>query len=265
MELPLVGLGTWELKGEECQKVVQWALELGYRHIDTAFYYDNHKAIQKAIKGFDRSKLFITSKLALEQVNTDAVQESVRKACQSALKELGTDYLDLYLIHWPNSKYPLVEIYRAMDELVKEGAVLRTGISNYTINHMEDLVSAGFTPFANQVEFHPYLYQKELFEYCLAQHIRLISYRSLGKGKLLSEEPLFDSIGKKYQKTGAQVIFRWLVQKGIAVIPKASSKKHLQENLEIFDFSLTDAESSQIDRLSQNKRYCDWDESEFSD
>lgn len=263
MELPLVGLGTWELRGEECTKVVQWALDIGYRHIDTAFYYQNHEAIQKAIKGFDRAKLFITSKIALEQVNPDAVQESVRKACFSALKELGTDYLDLYLIHWPHNIYPMVEIFRAVNELVKDGFILRAGVSNYTINHLEDLRKAGFTPFANQVEFHPYLYQKELLDYSQSKGIQLISYRSLGKGKLLQEEDFFNSIGKKYKKTDSQIILRWLIQKGIAVIPKTTSKKHLQENIEIFDFSLSDEECAQIDRLNQNKRYCDWEDSEF--
>lgn len=265
MDLPLIGLGTWELTGEECTKVVQAALDFGYRHIDTAHVYQNHEAIQKAIKGFDRKNLFITSKISVEdQVNPASPEESVRKACEQTLKELGTPYLDLYLIHWPNLKYPLKKVFAAMDALTKEGKIMKAGVSNYTIHHMEDLRKAGFTPFANQVEFHPYLNQKELLDYCRTHDIRLISYRSFGKGKLLIEEPLFDTIGKKYHKTGAQVILRWLVQKEIAVIPKGSSQKHLKDNMEIFDFSLTDSETAQIDSLGQNKRYCDWDESEFT-
>ena len=265
MKLPLIGLGTWELRGEECAKVVKEAIELGYQHIDTAFAYENHRQIKKAIKGFDRNKLYITSKIALEtQVDPAKLEQSVQKACDSALDELGTDYLDLYLIHSPNREFPLDKVFSALEGLVKQGKIRSAGVSNFTIHHLEDLRKAGFIPLANQVEFHPYLYQKELWEYCKSHGIKLISYRSLGKGKLLKEEPLFNSIGEKHRKTGAQVILRWLVQKEIPVIPKASSKKHLKENLEIFDFALTDEEMKELDSLNIGKRYCRPDDPAFS-
>ncbi|MBI3258375.1 MAG: aldo/keto reductase [Ignavibacteriae bacterium] len=228
MELPYIGLGTWDLRGNECTKIVQLALELGYRHIDTAHIYQNHQAIKKAIKDFDRRKLYITSKIAVdEQVKVAKPEESVQKACEHALKELGTDYLDLYLIHWPDRNFPLEKIFLSMEKLVEQGKIGKAGVSNYNIHHLEDFRKANCLPFANQVEFHPYLNQKELLDYCHVHHIKLIAFRPLGKGKLLHEEPLFDLIGEKYNKTGVQVILRWLIQKEISVIPKASLKKHL--------------------------------------
>lgn len=257
MELPQIGLGTWDLRGDACMRAVLLALDIGYRHIDTAHVYNNHQVIGKAIKGFDRNQLYITSKIALqEQVDPLHPLESVQKACELALKELETDYLDLYLIHAPNRSFPLETIFGAMETLVHQKKVLKVGVSNYTLHHLEDLEKAGFTPFANQVEFHPYLNQQKLLEYCQKQHIEIIGFRPFGKGKLLTEEPLFDRIGVKYNKSGAQVILRWLIQKKIAVIPKASSEKHLRENIAIFDFTLTEEEMNQLDNLSQNKRYC---------
>lgn len=261
--LPQIGLGTWELRGRECTKVVTEALDIGYRHIDTSHDYENHKAIAKAIADVDRSKLFITSKIELEQVNKRSVQTSVVHACDLALKELDTDYLDLYLIHWPDRAYPLSEILHSMQELVTKGKILRAGVSNFTIHHLEDLKRDGLTPFANQVEFHPYLYQKELLDYCRKHNITLIAYRPFGKGKIL-HEPLFAKIGKAHKKSPSQVILRWLIQQEIATIPKGSSPKHLRENFEIFDFSLNASEMKEIDALNKNERFCMPEEPEFN-
>jgi len=265
MELPQIGIGTWELRGAECTKVVQLALELGYRHIDTAHVYQNHEAIKKAIKGFDRHKLYITSKIAVDvEVHVAKLEESVQRACELALKELGTDYLDLYLIHAPDRNFPLEKIFMSMEKLVEQGKIGKAGVSNYNVHHLKDLRKAGCVPFANQVEFHPYLNQRELEDYCRTYHIKLIAFRPFGKGKLLREEALFDQIGVKYNKTGAQVILRWLIQKEMAVVPKASSKKHLWENLDVLDFSLTQADMAQLNSLHKNKRYCKADNPEYS-
>ena len=265
MKLPEIGLGTWELRGDECTKAVQLGLELGYRHIDTAHLYENHRAIQKAIAGFDREKIYITSKLAIEeQIDPDNIENSVQKACEQALRELGIDFLDLYLIHSPNREYPLSKIFMAMERLVDLGKIRKAGVSNYNMHHLEDLRKQDCIPFANQVEFHPYLNQKELLDYCHSHQIKLIAYRPFGKGKMLAEEPLFDLIGAKYRKSGAQVILRWFIQKKIPVIPKASSSQHLKQNLEVFDFALTQEEMAQLDALDQQKRYCRADNPEFT-
>ncbi len=265
MQLPQIGLGTWELRGKECVKAVKLALELGYRHIDTAHVYENHEAIQEVLEGFDRKKLYITSKIAVDvQVDTESPEKSVKKACERALKELGTDYLDLYLIHWPDRNFPLDRVFQTMLDLAEEGKILKAGVSNFNIHHLEDLRKAGAVPFANQVEFHPLLNQKELFDYCQKAQIQLISFRPFGKGKLLKEDKRFDLLGRKYGKTGAQVILRWLIQKGIPVIPKASSEEHLRENLQIFDFALEPEEMAAIESYHQNKRYCMAEEPEYN-
>lgn len=255
MKLPRIGLGTWDLRGDECTKVVLKALELGYHHIDTAHVYENHLAICHALKKWDRSKIFLTSKLSLAQIHLQKIEASVEKACDLALKELGIDDLDLYLIHWPDRKFPLIEIFQGLEKLVKKGKIHRAGVSNFTIHHLQDLLNAGCKPAVNQVEFHPYLYQKELLEFCRLNQIELVAYRSFGKGALL-QDPLFKTIGERYGKTSAQVILRWLFQLKIPVIPKASSEHHLAENLKILDFELTSSEMEEVACLHQGKRFC---------
>jgi 2,5-diketo-D-gluconate reductase B len=262
-KMPAVGLGTWKLKGDECVRVVRDALDLGYRHIDTAHVYENHEAVKKGIEGYNREELFLTSKIAVELINAKSVLGSVKKRCESALEELGTDYLDLYLIHAPDRNYPLLEIFAAMQSLVRDGKVCSIGVSNFTIHHLEDFTREGLRPSVNQVEFHPYLYQKELWQFCQSEGIQLVSYRSFGKGALL-DEPIFKEIGKRHKKSAAQVILRWLYQKEIPSIPKASSKERLKENISIFDFALDPKEMEDLDGLNQNKRFCKAEDTEFN-
>lgn len=259
MKLPKIGLGTWDLRGEACTKAVKIALELGYQHIDTAYGYFNHKEIRKGMKGTDRTKLYITSKIPLEIVKKKG---DVEKRCDQALKELGLDYLDLYLIHWPNLKKPMSEIFSEMKKLIKKGKIRKAGVSNFTIHHLEDLRKAGHVPAVNQVEFHPYLHQLDLLEYCRKKKIELIAYRPFGQGPIL-KEPIICQIAKKAKKNPAQVILRWLMQQKIPTIPKASSRKHLEENLEVFDFQLTKAEMKKIDGLHRNRRFCHPDDPTF--
>lgn len=264
MKIPQIGLGTWELKGDVCTKIVETALSLGYRHIDTAHMYENHGAIAEALKGFKRSAIYLTSKIAIEEeVDPKAVEKSVRHACERALKELKTEYLDLYLIHAPDRTLPLEEIFKAMEKLAKEGKIQNAGVSNYTLHHLENFRKAGFIPFANQVEIHPYLAQEKLVSYCHTHKIEVIAYRPFGKGKLLAEEPLLRQIGDRHGKTGSQIALRWLIQRGLFAIPKASSEKHLRENLTVFDFALTEDEMAQLNRLDRGKRYCRADDTEF--
>lgn len=264
MKIPLVGLGTYKLLGDQATRIVKEALDVGYRHFDTAHVYGNHEAVGRGLKGFHRKELFITSKLSIEQVDDAKILSSTEKACEQALNELGLDYLDLYLIHWPERTRPLNSILSAMNQLVKQGKVRHVGVSNYTIHHLQDGLDAGLTIEANQVEFHPYLFQKKLLDFCNKKGIRLIAHRSFGKGELMQIEPLFDQIGKRYGKSGAQVILRWTVQRNIPVIPKSSSKERLIENFSIFDFALTKEEMEALDQLHQDKRYCDPDWEEFN-
>lgn len=260
--MPLVGLGTWELQGKECEKVISKALEIGYRHIDTAEIYENHKAVGKAIKAIDRKELFLTSKIPLDHIREKYVEKDVQKLCDKALNELKVDYLDLYLIHWPDRTMPMDETYEAMEKLVKQKKVRHIGVSNYTIHHLQDLQKKKIPIEVNQVEFHPYLYQEELWKFCKKNDITLISYRSLGKGALLKDAKL-KALAKMHGKSVAQIILRWLIQKNIPVIPKASSEAHLQENFSIFDFALDKKQMVEIESLHKNKRFCGAEDEEF--
>lgn len=265
MQIPWIGLGTWELRGKESIRIVKKALELGYRHIDTASVYENHSEVGKGIKGFPREQLFLTSKISLDEVDDKLVESSVEKACDKALKELKVDYLDLYLIHWPDRKRPLEHIAWAMQHLVEKGKIRKMGVSNFTIHHLEDFLHAGLKVFANQVEFHPYLYQKKLLDYCKEHQIQLVAFRPFGKGKMFSQlDPIIGHLSQKYHKTAAQIILKWILQKEAVVIPKASSEKHLQENLSVFDFFLLPEEEKKLDSLNQIKRFCSPEFEEFN-
>lgn len=267
VQIPILGFGTWLLSGKECENAVQLALDVGYQHIDTAFHYENHKEVGKAIKGHDREKIFITSKLSigLGQIDDDHIEKSVEVALDTALKELDTDYLDLFLIHYPDRSRPLEDILEAMHKQVSTGKLRAPGVSNYTQHHLQDAYDRGIKVPFNQVEFHPYLYQRQLLDFANKHGTQLIAYRPFGKGELIGQEPLFAEIGEKYKKTEGQVILRWIIEKGVPVIPKAASEKHIKENFAVFDFSLSKKENEQIDALNKNLRYCarEWNEFDY--
>lgn len=260
--MPLLGLGTWNLTGKECTSIIEDALVMGYKLIDTAHAYENHKAVGEALESIPRERVFLTSKLFTDQIEEAHVERDVQKSCDLALKELKVDYLDLFLIHWPNRAKPLSAILAAMHELSKKGKVKNVGVSNFTIHHLQDLLRDGAIPHVNQVEFHPYLYQRELWEFCEKEKIALQSYRPLGKGALLKER-VFIELAEKYDRTPAQVILRWLIQKGIPTIAKASSQEHLEENLEAFSFILSREEMQKLDTLGKDVRFCDAEGSDF--
>lgn len=250
MSIPLVGLGTWEIRGELCLKVVQEALEWGYRHIDTAHLYENHKEIGQVLQGWPRHEIFLTSKFLISQLDGSSVQELYERA----LDELQTDYLDLFLLHYPDRNAPLRKILEELEALKERTNVRATGVSNFTIRHLQDMLSWGLHPAVNQVEFHPFLYQKELLSFCQKEKILLVSFRTFGKGALVKEPQLLP-IAAKYHKTPAQILLRWCIDKGVPVIPKASTTIHLKENLHL-DFTLTPADTHFLDTLPTIHRYC---------
>lgn len=254
-KIPPIGFGTWMLKGEECTSLVQKALDLGYRHIDTAFNYENQAAVGKAIQNYSRDQFFITSKVMLNQGD-------VEDLCDICLKELRVDFLDQYLIHWPDRSQPMDLIIEKMERLKKQGKIKGYGVSNFTIAHLQDMLFLGAHMCCNQVEFHPYLYQKELLQFCEKHSIELLAYRPLGKGALL-QDPLVCQLAQSYFKEASQILLRWLFQKQIPFIVKASSEKHLQDNLSIFDFSLKESDMLALDALHRNKRFCNQSWSDF--
>jgi methylglyoxal/glyoxal reductase len=252
VKMPWVGLGVYKVKeGEEVKGAVRTALEVGYRHIDTAAFYENEEGVGQAIResGIPREQVFVTTKVW----NTDQGYETTLKAFNTSLKKLGFDYVDLYLVHWPvKGKYK--ETYKALEKLYKDGYVRAIGVSNFQIHHLQDvLADCEIKPMVNQVEYHPRLTQKELHAFCRENGIQLEAWSPLMRGEILNE-PTIVEIGKKYGKTPAQVVLRWDLQNGVVTIPKSVTPARIKENATIFDFSLTDEEMRQIDALNLNKR-----------
>lgn len=257
VQMPWLGLGVFKAKeGEEVVQAVKAAIRAGYRSIDTASAYRNEEGVGQGVRealqenGLQRKDVFITSKVW----NSDQGFETTLKSFDDSLKRLGLDYLDLFLVHWPvKGKYK--ETYRALEKVYAEGKVRAIGVSNFQIHHLEDLLSdAKVVPAVNQVEFHPYLTQKELLRYCTEKGIQLEAWSPLGQGHLLEHE-LLKGIASKYGKTVAQIILRWDVQLGVVTIPKSIREARIIENADIFDFELSAEEMQAIDGLNRNQRF----------
>lgn len=246
MKLPLIGFGTWRLYGKECESAVKSALDIGYRHIDTADVYQNHHEIGQAIKAYPRTDLFITTKLFVNDLTPERVRESVPRF----LNELNTDYIDLLLIHWPNESVDLDSTLTAMKD---QKGVKNMGVSNFVRKHLPTLKK--YPILTNQIELHPYLQRRELVQAYKNAGIGITAYRPLAKGAFEKDETLIE-IGKRHNKTASQIALKWIVDQNIAVIPKAASQKHLKENWEIFDIELSREETKQIDALDRGARFC---------
>lgn len=261
IEMPMFGLGTYQTgKGEETQAAVLHALEVGYRLVDTAKLYGNEKDVGDALKrsSIPREEVFITTKLW----NSDHGYDAVIAACGESLKKMGLSCLDLYLIHWPVEGLRN-ETWRAMESLLEEGKCRAVGVSNYMIWHLEELLSSSSTiPAVNQVEFSPYLYQKELLDFCRSHDIHLEAYSPLTKGQKLND-PRLAAIASKYSKSPAQILIRWVLQHGIIVIPKSARKKRIDENADVFDFTISPEDMKELDSFDQNLR-TSWDPSRIS-
>lgn len=253
LDMPLLGLGVWLAKDEETEQAVQWALEAGYRHIDTASVYKNEAAVGRGVKasGLPREELFITTKLW----NDDMRAGREREAFEESLKRLGTDYVDLYLLHWAVEGF-ITRSWKALEEILKEGRAKAIGVCNFQQHHLESLLAeADVVPAINQVECHPLLSQEPLIAFCEKQGIHCEAWGPLGgKGSPLVNDQELAVIGNKYGKTAAQVILRWNVQRGIIVLPKSVHKERIIANGNIFDFSLSDDDMRAISARNENKR-----------
>jgi diketogulonate reductase-like aldo/keto reductase len=249
VEMPRIGLGTWPMKGEACTRAVSRALELGYRHLDTAEIYRNERAVGRAIResGVARDGVFVTTKVWSNHLR-DA--ELIR-ACESSLERLGTDWIDLYLIHSASRTVPIAESIGAMNALQDRGWVRHIGVSNFSVSQMKAAQAASEFPIlTNQVEYHPYEQPRHVLDYCQSHDISLTAYSPLGQGRVLRDAGLH-AMAKRQGKTPAQVALRWLIQQpGVLAIPKAASEAHQRENLEIFDFELTNQEMGRITQAS---------------
>lgn len=257
VEMPVLGFGTWQIQGKDAEKAVLCALKAGYRLIDTAAIYENEEDVGKALhkSGIPRNAIFVTTKLW----NSDHGYDSTINACAVSLEKLGLSYVDLYLIHWPVEGLRN-ETWKAMEALLKEGKCRAIGVSNYTIRHLEELLNNSSTiPVINQVELSPYLYQKELLDFCRSHGIQIEGYSPLTRGKKLND-PQLVSIATKYGKSTAQVLIRWALQLGLIIIPKSSRPDRIRDNADVFDFEISPEDMGIIAALNKDMRIC-WDPS----
>jgi diketogulonate reductase-like aldo/keto reductase len=244
LEIPLLGLGT----GTELQNAVKWALDCGYRLIDTAQFYDNELIIGQQISDskIPREEIFITSKVW----NDYQGYNKTLMAFEESITKLKVEYLDLYLIHWPVEE-SFLDTWKAMEDIYKSGRVKAIGVSNFSIEHLEKLLSvSNIVPTINQIEFHPYKNQKSLREFCNKYDIKIEAWGPLKQGQFINQDVL-KAIAKKYKRTVTQIILKWQIQQGIITIPKSNNELHIQENIDIFDFEISDIDMKLIDDLNK--------------
>jgi 2,5-diketo-D-gluconate reductase A len=244
--MPVLGLGVWQIPdGHETEQAVEWALEAGYRHIDTASLYHNERGVGSALKrsGLPREQLFVTTKLMPARLN-------VARELEASLERLGLDYVDLYLIHWP---LPLVTTrqWRALESLQEAGLARSIGVSNFGLRRLRALVAhAAREPAVDQVQLSPLHYRRRLVDYCHEHEIVPVAYSPLERGRAF-ENPTITAIADRLGRTAAQVMLRWAVQHGAVVIPKSSRQEHIRSNAQIFDFELNADSMRALDDLDQ--------------
>lgn len=250
--MPQLGLGVYKMTDpEETIEAISYAIQTGYRAIDTAAIYENEKETGEAIKhsGIPREQLFITSKVW----NTDQGYDETLRAFETSLEKLGLDYLDLYLTHWP-VKGTFVETYKAIERLYDEKLIRATGVSNHHIHHLEQVFTkANILPMVNQIEVHPRLTQEPIRAFCQEHNIAVTSWSPIARGNL-SNEPTLQHLSKKYGKTVAQIILRWHLQNDLIVIPKSVTPARILENIELADFALSLGDKESIDALNLDER-----------
>ena len=252
VEIPYLGLGVWQADdGVEVVRAVKWALEAGYRHIDTASIYKNEEGVGQAIResGVPREDIFVTSKVW----NTDQGYDATLRAFDASLERLSLETLDLYLIHWPVAGKSQ-DTWRALEKLYADGRIRAIGVSNFLQHHLEDLLQdAQVKPMVNQLEFHPWLVQPELQAYCRQHGIQYEAWSPLMQGKVF-EQDIVNNLARKYGKSPAQILVRWDLQRGVVTIPKSVKQAHIVSNAAVFDFELTADELAYIDSLDRHQR-----------
>ena len=247
-KIPSIGLGTWELSGRTCARVVEQALRLGYRHIDTAQVYENERDVGDGLRssGVRRDDVFLTTKVWTNHFAPHDLERSVKES----LARLRLPSVDLVLLHWPNPHVPLSETLGALAHAKQLGLTRHIGVSNFTVALIEEAVALSSEPLVcNQVEYHPYLDQAKVKAACDQHGLALVAYSPIAKGRIKSDETLV-RIGRAHQKSPAQVCLRWLMQQNVSAIPRTSRIERLSENIEIFDFELSAAEMTEISALA---------------
>jgi 2,5-diketo-D-gluconate reductase B len=255
--IPLLGLGTWELRGRVCSRVVEQALRLGYRHIDTAQLYDNEREVGEGLRasGVRRSDVFVTTKIW----PTHFAPLELERAARECLARLRLSEVDLLLLHWPNPQIPLAETLGALCKVKRDGLARHIGVSNFTVALIEQAVRASSEPLVcDQVECHPFLDQSKVIAAARQHGMAIVAYSPIAQGNARNDEVL-KRIGRLHGKSAAQVCLRYLVQQDIVVIPRTSKVERLSENAAIFDFALSELEMAEIAKLARrNDRQVDW-------
>ncbi len=244
-EIPLLGLGVWQVpNGPEAENAVRWALELGYRHVDTAQAYGNEESVGRALRasGVPREEVFITTKFY-------PAQEDPEAEAQRSLERLGVDQLDLYIIHWPQGGPTWA--WPGMERAHERGYARSIGVSNFSVAELDELLSVAETrPVVNQVQFNPFAYRRKLLEACEERGVALEAYSPLGTGRHLSDGRV-RQIAERVGRTPAQVLLRWCVQRDLVVIPKSTHRERIAENAQVFDFALSDEDMAALDALDE--------------
>jgi len=243
-KIPAIGLGTWELRGRSCARLVEQALRLGYRHLDTAQVYENEREVGEGLRasGVRRDDVFVTTKVW----TTHFAPPELERSTKESLSKLHLSEVDLLLLHWPNPRVPLSETLGALARVKQLGLARHIGVSNFTVALIEEAVAACPEPLAcDQVEFHPYLDQTKVLGACARQGMAVVAYSPVAKGRIKNDQTLA-RIGQSYGKSAAQVCLRWLAQQNVAAIPRTSKIERLSENIDIFDFTLSEEEMRQI-------------------
>jgi 2,5-diketo-D-gluconate reductase B len=256
-KIPLVGLGTWELRGRTCARVVEQALRLGYRHVDTAEMYDNERDVGDGIRasGVKRNELFVTTKIW----PTHFAPRALERATHDCLMRLRLSEVDLLVLHWPNPQIPLSETLGALCKVKRDGLARNIGVSNFTVAQIEEAVAIATEPLVcDQVECHPFLDQSKVIAACRLRGMAVVAYSPIARGNAKNDK-LLARIGAAHKKTAAQVCLRYLVQQDIVVIPRTSKLERLTENAALFDFALSEAEMAEIAALAhRDGRLVDW-------
>ena len=248
VKIPSIGFGTYKSgDDEETAKIIKNALNLGYKMIDTASFYNNEVGIGNGIKesGIDRNDIFIVTKLW----NDDHGYDNTIEAFNKSLNNLQVDYIDLYLIHWPNKLN--AETWRAFEHLYETGKVKAIGVCNFKVEHLEELKkTAKIMPMVNQVEIHPFSTKNNIINYCKDNNIKVVAWSPISRGRVLSNELMID-LSQKYKKSIVQIVLRWHMQKGVIPIPKSSNENRIKENIDIFDFEISSEDMKAIDSLDE--------------
>ncbi len=256
-KIPLLGLGTWDLRGRPCARLVEQALRLGYRHVDTAEMYDNEREVGEGVRasGVKRNEFFLTTKIW----PTHFAPRELERAARECLVRLRLTEVDLLLLHWPNPQIPLEETLGALCKVKRDGLARHIGISNFTVALIDEALSIATEPLVcDQVECHPFLDQSKVIAACHAHDMAVVAYSPIARGAVRNDEVLA-RIGAAYKKTAAQICLRYLVQQNIVVIPRTSKLERLSENAAIFDFALSDEDMAEIAALAKpGGRLVDW-------